>query len=166
MELIFVFAIILSKIFPIHFFKIVEIVRTFWIDAFMYAEELTIFFGNECISAVRTGKAKRCCNDFTGAEGLSTDFALILTVATIIVVNVVMRSSTQRADGIFRNGFTIAALNRFKWFAILSLIVFGKKLPVLFDKGFDDRKFINLEFLILGRMGIIGSPLFERNVFK
>ena len=44
MELIFIFAIILSKVFLIHFFKIVEIIRTFGIDAFMYAEELTVFF--------------------------------------------------------------------------------------------------------------------------
>ena len=94
MEFIFVFAIILSKVFLIHFFKIVEIVRTFWIDAFMYAEELAVFFWNEGISAVRAGKAKRCCNDFAGAEGLSTDFTLVLTVTAIIVVNVVMWSPT------------------------------------------------------------------------
>ena len=31
-------------------------------------------------------------------------------------------------------------------------------------KSFDGRKFINLEFLVLRRMGIIKSPLFERNV--
>ena len=45
MEFIFVFSIILGKVFLIHFFKIVEIVRTFWVNAFMYAEELTVFFG-------------------------------------------------------------------------------------------------------------------------
>lgn len=130
----------------------------------MYAEELTIFFGNEGISAVRTGKAKRCCNDFAGAEGLSTDFALILTVAPIIVVNVMMRSPTQRADGIFRNGFTIAALNRFDRLTVFPLVVFKKELPVLFDKGFDDRKRIDFKFLIFWRMGIIKSPLFEGNI--
>ncbi len=93
MEFIFVFAIILSKVFLIHFFKIVEIVRTFWIDAFMYAEELAVFFWNEGITTVRTGKAKRCCNDFTGAEGLTTDFTLVLSVAAIIIVNVVVGST-------------------------------------------------------------------------
>jgi hypothetical protein len=35
---------------------------------------------------------------------------------------------------------------------------------VLFDKGFNDRKFINFEFLIFGRMRIIESPLFKRDI--
>lgn len=113
---------------------------------------------------MRTGKAKRCCNDFAGAEGLTTDFTLVLTITTIIVVNVVMWSPTQRADGIFRNGFTITALNWFDRLAILPLIVFKKELPVLPDKSFNDRKLINLKFLILWRMGVIESPLFERNI--
>ena len=94
MEFIFVFAIVLIKVFLLHFFKIVEIIRTLWIDSFMYAEELTVFLGIEGISAVRAGKAKRCCNDFTGTEGLTADFAQILTVTAIIVENVAMWSST------------------------------------------------------------------------
>ena len=47
---------------------------------------------------------------------------------------------------------------------ILPLIVFEKELPVLFDKGFDDREFIHFEFWVLRRMGIIKSPLFKRNI--
>lgn len=76
----------------------------------------------------------------------ATDFTLVLTVTLIIVINVVMRSPTQRVDGIFRNGFTITALNWFDRLAIFPLVVFKKKLPVLFDKGFDDRKLIDLNF--------------------
>ena len=55
-------------------------------------------------------------------------------------------------------------MNRFERLAILPLIAFEKKLPVLFDKGFDDREFIHFKFLVLWRMGIIESPLFERVV--
>ena len=44
---------------------------------------------------------------------------------------------------------TITTLNRFNRLSIFPLIVFEKELPVLFDKGFDDRKLINLKFLIL-----------------
>ena len=51
------------------------------------------FFWNEGITTVRTGKAKRCCNDFAGAEGLTTDFTLVLSVAAIIIVNVVVGST-------------------------------------------------------------------------
>ena len=47
---------------------------------------------------------------------------------------------------------------------IFPLIVFKEELPVLFDKGFNDRKFIYFEFLIFGRMGIIERPLFERDI--
>ena len=47
---------------------------------------------------------------------------------------------------------------------IFPLIVFKEELPVLFDKGFNDRKFIYFEFLIFGRMGIIERPLRIKNV--
>lgn len=49
-------------------------------------------------------------------------------------------------------------------FAILLLRVLKKEFPVLFDKGFDNRKLINLKLLILWRMGIVESPLFEWNI--
>ena len=47
---------------------------------------------------------------------------------------------------------------------IFPLIVFKEKLPILFDKSFDNRKFIHFELLIFGRMGIIECPLFERDI--
>ena len=55
-------------------------------------------------------------------------------------------------------------MNRLEWFTILPVIVFEKELPVLLDKGFDDREFIHFKFLVLWRMGIIESPLFERDI--
>lgn len=115
----------------------------------MNTEEFTVFLGSGCVAAMRTGKPERCCNHFAGAEDLTTDFALMLTVAAIVVVDAMVRRSTQRADGIFGNGFTIATLNGFDRLAVLPLIVFEKELPVLFDTGFDDREIINFKFLIL-----------------
>ena len=44
------------------------------------------------------------------------------------------------------------------------MIVFEEKLPVLSDKGFDDRKFINFKFLVFGGMGLIKGPLFKRDI--
>ena len=164
MELIFIFAIVLIKVFLSHLFKIVEIIRAHWINTFMYAEEFAVFLGNKGISTMRAGESDGSCNNFTGAEGLPTDLALVLTITTIVVIDVMVRSTTQRADGILRNGFTIATLNRFDKLAIFPLIVFQKELPVLFNKGFDNRKFVNLEFLVLGGMGIIESPLLQRYV--
>ena len=164
MELIFVFSVVLIQILLFHFFKIVEIVRTFGTDAFVYTEELAVFFGNQGIAAMRTDKADRSCNHFSRCESLTTDLALVLTIATIIVIDEKMGSTTQRADGILGNGFAVATLNRLNRFAILPLIVFQKELPVLFDKRFDDREPVDLEFLISGRMGIIESQLPQRNI--
>ena len=130
----------------------------------MHAEELTVFLGNKGISAVGTEQTDRSCNNFTGTEGLPADFALELPVATIIIVDVMMGSATQRADGIIRNGSAVAALDRLYRFAIFPQIVFEKELPVLFHKGFDDGQLIHFEFLVSGRMGIIESPLFERDI--
>ena len=59
----------------IHFFKVVEIVGTLWIDAFMYAEKLSVFFGGKGTATVGAGKAERCCDKFTRAESLTTDLA-------------------------------------------------------------------------------------------
>ena len=164
MKLIFVFTMFLIQIIWLHLFKIMEIVRTFGIDTFVYTEKLTVFLGNQGIAAMRAGKSDGSCNNFTGTECLTTDFTLVLPIASIVVVDVMVWSTTQRADGILRNRFTVTTLNRVDRFAILPLIVFEKELPVLFDKGLDDRKFINLEFLVLGRMGIIESPLSERDI--
>ena len=58
----------------------------------------------------------------------------------------------------------ITASNRFERLTIFPVIVFKKELPVLFDKWFNNRKFIHFEFLIFRRMGIIECPLFERDI--
>ena len=130
----------------------------------MNAKEFTVFLGNECIAAMRAGEAEWSGNIFARREGLSTDFTLKLTVAAVVIVYVMMRRTAKRADGIIRNGSAVTTLNWSHRFTILPLIVFKKELPVLFDKGFDNGKLIDLKFLILWRMGIIESPLFQRNI--
>ena len=66
MEFIFVFAVIRVQILPFHFFKIVEIVRAFGIDTFVYAEKLAVFLGNQGIAAMRTGKSDGSGDHFAG----------------------------------------------------------------------------------------------------
>lgn len=104
----------------------------------MYAEELPVFLWNKGMAAMRAHQSDRCCNEVTGSKCLSTDFALILTIPAIIVVDEVVRSTAYGADNIFGNGFTIPALDRSERLLVFPLVVFQKKLPVLFDKGFDD----------------------------
>ena len=126
----------------------------------MHTEEFAVFLSNQSITTVRASKSEWCCNDLTGTESLPTDFALVLTITAVVVVNVVMRSATDRADRVFGNGSTMASLNRLNRFFVLPKIVFQKELPVLFGKLFNDRKSVNLVFLILGTVKVIVSPLF------
>ena len=130
----------------------------------MYAEKFPVFLGNKSIATVRANKPEWCCNELAGAESLPTDLTLVLAIAPVIVIDEMVRGTAKWTDGIFGNGFTIAPLNRFERFGILPLIVLEKKLPVLFDKGFDDREFIHFKFLVLWRMGIIERPLLERDI--
>ena len=93
MEFIFVFAKVCFPVFGILFGKVVEIVRTLWVDAFMYAEKFSVFLGGKGIPAVRAEKPEWCCNKFTRTEGLPADFALILPIAPIVVIEEMVRGA-------------------------------------------------------------------------
>ena len=116
------------------------------------------------MTTVRAGKADWSSNLFRSNESLSADLALELTVTAIIVVDVLMRGTANRAYRIFRNGSAITALNRFEFLFVFPEVVFKEKPVVLFDESFDDRKSVHGEFLIFRRVGIIESPLFQRDI--
>ena len=59
MEFIFIFAIILSKIFLIHLFQVVEVVRAFRIHAYVKNEVFAFFLWDEGIATVRTAQFYR-----------------------------------------------------------------------------------------------------------
>lgn len=92
----------------------------------MYAEEFAVFLGNKGITTVRAGKPERCGNNIAGREGLTADFALVLPVTAIVVVDVMVGRTAEWTDDIFGNGFTITTLNGFKGLAVLPLIVSKK----------------------------------------
>ena len=144
--------------------KIMKIVRAFRIHTFVNTEEFTVFLGNQGITTVRAGKPERCGNNVTGGESLTAYFTLVLSIATIIVVDEMVRSSTEGTDGILRDSFSVSALNRFYCFSVLPFIVFEKELPVLFDKRFHDRKLIDFKSLVFRRVGIIKSPLLKMDI--
>ena len=164
MEFIFIFAVILFEIVFIHLFQVVKIVRTLGVDTLMEDEMFPLFFGDEGVPAVRTDKTDGGRDLFTGNESLAADFALVLSVAAVIIVDVMVRCATERTDDIFRDRSAITPLDGFDGSAILPEIVFEKELPVLFDEGFDDRELVDPEFLILRGVGIVKSPLLERNI--
>jgi len=94
-----------------------------------------------------------------------TDFALELAFGTIVFVEIIVGSTTARADQIRRN---IAFRMTFNWLyqvIIAILNVSDVKLMIKGNRCKNGRKLIHFEFLILWRMGIIKSPLLKRDIF-
>jgi len=84
---------------------------------------------------------------------------------SIIPHEIVNRSITYGAGTVFRNITFHTSEYRSDGFVVSLLVVRNKISPVpILLIGNDFWKFINLEFLILGRMGIVESPLFEWDV--
>lgn len=147
-------------------FEIVPIKGALVIDALMYAEMFPVLDRLKSMSAVRTLEVERCSHFLAIHKGLTTDLAFELSASTGIIVDVIVRGTAKRADGIFGNGTNFAFLS-FDWhdrFAIAEAVVFVPELPVLFDKGLDDRESVGGEFLILRTMNFVMSPLLERDV--
>ena len=124
MELVFIFAVVLIEIVFINHLQVVKIVRAFGIDTLMEDEMFPLFFCSEGVSAVRADKADGRRGLFAGNESLATDFALVLSIATVIIVDIMVRGTTERTDDIFRNRPAITSLDGFNGFAILPEIVF------------------------------------------
>lgn len=163
-EFVFVFPVGFLKVFLVNLLQVMQVVGALGVHTFMDGEVLAVFFRNKGMPAMGAEESYRGGNLFTGNKSLSTDFTKELPMATIIVVNVVVRSPAKRADGIIRDGFAIPALNRLHRLAIFPLEVFEEKLPVLFDKGFDNGECIHLELLVFRGVRVIKSPLLKRDI--
>ena len=164
MELVFVFPIVIFQVSSVHFLEVVEIVGAFRVDAFVEDEMLTVFLWGEGMAAVGTHEPDRGSDLPAGDECLSTDLALILSVAAVVVIDIQVGSPAERAEGIFGNGLAVTALDRFDGLAVLPLVVFKEELPVLLDERLDDGQFVDGEFLVFWGMGVVESPLSERDV--
>ena len=75
------------------------------------------------------------------------------------------RGITCRTGTVFWNITLHPAEYRANGFVVTLLVVGNEVLPVpVLFIGYDFGQFINLEFLVLGRMGIIKSPLLEWDI--
>jgi hypothetical protein len=131
-------------------------------------EVFTVFLMREVVIAMRAlqnssfgeaiifGWRKKCLADF--AQNLAFLFA-------IIPHQIIHGSITCRAGTVLRNIAFDTAKDRLNSFVVTLLVVRNKifPIPILFIRD-DFWKLIYFEFLILWRMGIIKSPLFERNI--
>jgi hypothetical protein len=106
--------------------------------------------------AVIFGWRKMCLADFT--QNLTFLFA-------IVPHQIIHRSITCRTGTVFRNIAFYTSKDRLDGFVVTLFVVRNKifPIPILFIRD-DFWKLIYFEFLILWRMGIIKSPLPERNV--
>ena len=95
---------------------------------------------------------------------MSADLALVLSVTAVVIVEKEVRGAAARADKIFSDRLTVSSLNGLQRLTIAPKIVFQKELPVLFKKGFNARKLVNLKLLILWGVRIVKGPLFERDI--
>ena len=164
MEFVFIFAIVLVQMFFINPGEVMQIEGALGIDTFVQAEEFPFLFRDEGVSTVRADEADRRGDNLPRDECLATDLALILTVSPIVIIEIVVRGTTEWTDHILRDGFAVTALNRFDGFAILPEIVFKKELPVLFDERLNDGEPVSGKLLVFRGVGIIESPLLERNI--
>ena len=134
------------------------------VDAFVDAEELPVLFWDKGVPTIRTHETDRRGNNLPRDERLATDLALVLSVAAIVIIEIVVRSATEGTDNISRDGFAVTALDGSDGFAILPEIVLEEELPVLFDEWLNDGKTVGSEFLVLRRVRVLKSPLLEGDI--
>ena len=160
----FVFPVRFFEVFRIYIFQVTEIAGAFRVHAFVDNEVFALLLRRKGMPAVRAEQTKRSSHAIPGGECLPADLALVLSVAAVIIVDEMMGSTAERTNDIFRNGSAVSSLHRLDGFSVAPKVVLEEKLPVLFDKGFDMRQFIDFELLIFGRMGILIGPLLERDI--
>ena len=118
----------------------------------MYSKVLTILFRNEDMRAVRASKLGcfRKAVIFSWREMSLTDFTTNLRLFSVIPRKIENRSITSWAVTVLRNIAFDTAKHRFDFFAIASLVVGYKVIPVpILLEVIDSRKFINFKFLVL-----------------
>ena len=119
----------------------------------MYSKVLTILFRNEDMRAVRASKfgCFRKAVIFSWREMSLTDFTTNLRLfLSVIPRKIENRSITSWAVTVLRNIAFDTAKHRFDFFAIASLVVGYKVIPVpILLEVIDSRKFINFKFLVL-----------------
>ena len=165
MKFVFIFTIVPFEVLLINFFQVVKIIRTLWIHTLMKDEMFSVFLRNKSITAMRTSEFHGRETTFERRKTRIADFAEELPFGTVILIEERFRSITTRTATTVRDIAVRVTADGKNLLAIALFVVRDKVfvspvLPVIRKQ----RKFINLEFLVFGRMRIIKSPLLERNV--
>ena len=131
----------------------------------MYDKVLTVFFGNQRVGAVRTTKLKGSKSAVLRREFGRADSAEELPFGAIVFIEKWLGSVASGAGTVIRDVAFRPSADRAYFLAIPLFKVRDEVfvVPVLAEIG-NQGEFINLELLVLRRMGIIKSPLFERDI--
>jgi hypothetical protein len=133
------------------------------IYAFVDPEEFPVFFGNQGMATIRTFQAKGLF--LTGREGMAAHLAEALPMRAVVHVNEGSWSTaagTGAAVGNLGGSSPVADWRHGLAVALAVIILKGIEfpVPVMLDH---DRQLIDLELLVLGRMGSIPKPLSQRD---
>ena len=165
-EFIFIFAMLLSKVLLIHLLKVMEIIGALGVDAFVDDKVLPVFLVDEGMGAVRAAQAEgREAVAFLGRETGITDLTEELSFTAVVLVEVDGRGLTSGTGTFFRDDGIRASGNGLNGFAVAFLPV-GYQILISPDLiiGLDLGELIDFELLIFWGMGIVESPLFERDI--
>ena len=165
-EFIFIFAMLLSKVFFIHLLKVMEVIGALGVGAFVNDKVFPVFLMDKGMPAVRTAQAEgREAVAFFGRETGITDLTEKLSFTAVVLVEVDGRGLTSGTGAFFRDDGIRASGNGLNGLAVAFLPVGYQILisPVLII-GLDLGEFIDFELLVPWGMGIIESPLFERDI--
>ena len=110
----------------------------------MDGEVFAVFLGDKGAAAMRATEFRQQKTALIRREPGITDFAQELPFGAIVLVKEWLGGITARTGAVIRDVAILVS-------------------PVLPEVS-DQRKLINFEFLVLGRMGIIKSPLLERDI--
>ncbi len=163
MELVAVLAIGLLQMFRIDLVEVMQIIGTMRVHTFVDTEEFPVFLRNQGMATIRTFQAKRLF--LTGREGMTAHLAEPLPMRAIVHVNEGSRSTaagTGAAVGNLGGGSPVADWRHGLAVALAVIILKGIAFPFLVMLN-HDRQLIDLELLVLGRMGSIPKPLSQRD---
>lgn len=171
MKLVLVFAKLVFKILLINLFEVVKVVRALGINALVNNEVLAIFPVNKGMRTMRASKDVVLVKAVLLGErkAILADLAKKLAfLLTVIPHKVRHRSVAGWAGAVFRYIAAVAFVTKDGTYGfVIALLIVGNKIlpvPVVLEV-LNAWKFVDFELLILGRMGIVESPLLERDVF-
>lgn len=156
MQLVIIFAMVFCQIFFINFTEVMKVERTFWVYAFMDNKVFPVFYMSQRVAAVGTFQRVSLRKAVViWREGSRADFTEDLSFSPIILVKIRLWGIAAWACTTVRNVAFRAAVDRFYLFSVLPFEIRDVIFVIPFFVVDDFRKFVNLEFLVLGRMGLL-----------